>query len=85
MKTIKISSREIVLLVMALLCFVIGVFSQVTLLDKNRKIIKLNTTYLEAEQIIKKRKDKPKDQVYYLQTNINGVIRECKLVPKNNL
>ena len=51
-------------------------YSQNTILDKNRKIIKLNIKTIDIDNFMK---NKPKG-LYYIQKRYKGRIKECKLI-----
>lgn len=85
-KTAKISSKEIVMIIAAILCFIVAAFAQdsiKTLYNSKGKIVLSNTNNIDAEYYINKQA-KP-DIHYYLgkwhKDNPNQEKR-CRLIPK---
>ena len=65
-KTAKISSKEIVMIIAAILCFIVAAFAQdsiITLYNIKGKIVLSNTTKLDAQLYIN---NQPSTETYYL-------------------
>lgn len=59
-----------------------SVQAQYTLVDSKKKIIKDNVSRIEAEEIAKKIKKKKANERFFIQTWINGRVKECEIKPK---
>lgn len=63
-----------------LLLFTVFGYGQNTILDKNRKVIKIDIKKIDIDSFMNKQ---PKG-VYYIQKYNKGIVKECRLINKGD-